>query len=147
MVKHFWVENRPGPRLVSAAGKAFGVEMGNGIQHRAFLLRDFVLRAPGEEQGMGDGGDGSTEGDACWVFCRILGPACGNGILGVLPDPEAVPFCFYFVRLGSNQGCPGRWRRRSPALRNEDLTRGGGGEFLAGEQQGRELLEELEGFR
>lgn len=106
-MKHFWVENLPGPWLVSAAGKAFGVEMGNGIQHRAFLLRDFVLRAPGEEQGMGDGGDGSTEGDACWVFCRILGPACGNGILGVLPDPEAVPFCFYFVRLGSNQGCPG----------------------------------------
>lgn len=43
---------------------------------------------------MGDGGDGSTEGDARWVFCKILGSAFGNGILGVLPDPEAVPFAF-----------------------------------------------------
>lgn len=189
MVKHFWVENCPGPRLVSAAGlgkllgrhlktsriaqrragrvaarlrqlcslcgqslSAFGVEMGNGIQHRAFLLWDFVLRAPGEELSC----PRITGWEMVGMGARRVMPAgfsvgfwdlhLGMASLGCSLIPK-LSLLLLFRAPGLQPALPGRWRRRSPALRNEDLTRGGGGEFLAGEQQGRELLEELAGFR
>lgn len=71
----------------------------------------------------------------------------GMAPLGCSLIPKLSLFAFISCAWAPTRAARGRWRRRSPALRNEDLTRGGGGEFLAGEQQGRELLEELEGFR
>lgn len=78
---------------------------GEWDQASSFLLWDFVLRAPGEElscpgsQGMGDaGGDGSMEGDACWVFCRILGAAAyvppRMASLGCSLNPKLSLFAF-----------------------------------------------------
>lgn len=188
-MKHFWVENWPGPRLVSAAGLgkllgrhlktsciaqpcarrvaaclrqlcsfcwqslgAFGVEMGNGIKHRAFLLWDFVLRAPGEELSCPRSRGWEMVGTGAWRampagfsvgFWELY---LGMASLGCSLNPK-LSLLLLFRVPGLQPGLPGRWRRRSPALRNEDLTRGGGGEFLAGEQQGREFLEELAGFR